>query len=93
MARTQLSATQILNRSLQEEDMDITTPGKAMITRVVAGTGITLSSTGIDPGTGVVTINSTGSTNTNNNNHDRNVDGGHPSSLYLPSQVINGGGP
>lgn len=37
--------------------LDITTPGKAVITKAVAGVGIALDSTGVDDGTGFVTLN------------------------------------
>lgn len=56
MARTQLSGLAIANGSLQREDMDITTPGNAMITKVIAGTTMQITSTGSDDGTGDVTI-------------------------------------
>lgn len=56
MGRTQVSAKQLLNGSLQREDMDITTPGNAMLVQVVAGDEIVLESTGGDEGTGVVTV-------------------------------------
>jgi hypothetical protein len=92
MARTQLNARQLLNGTIQQEDIDTTTTGKAMITKVVPGVGITLSSTGVDPGTGIVTINAIGGSGSVVH-HDRNVDGGCPSSVYLPNQVVNGGGP
>lgn len=41
-------------------DLNTTLAGSAVITRVLAGTGVTLSSTGVDVGTGDVTINATG---------------------------------
>ena len=56
MGRTLLSAKEIGN--VQRHEFDITTSGEAVIRKVIAGTGVTISSTGIDAGTGDVTINS-----------------------------------
>jgi hypothetical protein len=61
MARTQLRGTQVLDSDITKDDLNITLPGKAVICQVHAGTGITLSSTGVDPGTGDVTINAVNS--------------------------------
>jgi len=58
MGRTLLTTREI--GSVQRNDFDTTTSGQAVTTRIIAGTGITLSSTGVDTGTGDVTINSTG---------------------------------
>jgi hypothetical protein len=87
MARTQLNARQLKDGDIQNVDMDIITPGLAVVTKLVAGTGVTFDSTGVDEGTGVVTINATNSV------FGKNVDGGHPASVYLPSQNLNGGTP
>lgn len=57
MGRTQLSTREI--GSVQRNDFDITTSGQAVITKIVAGTNVSLSSTGVDAGTGDVTINVT----------------------------------
>lgn len=56
MARTQLNARQILDGDIQKTDLDTHTPGQAVITRLVAGVGVSLQSTGVDTGTGDVTI-------------------------------------
>lgn len=127
MARTQLSGLAIANGSLQREDMDITTPGNAMITKVIAGSTMKITSTGGDAGTGDVTIEVsdavkthvesthapadaqkneyitkaeieaklTGeiSSHTHAASSSRNIDGGSPDSIYLASQVIDGGNP
>ena len=45
---------------VQRSELDVSTAGQAVLRKVIAGTGITLSATGIDAGTGDVTINSTG---------------------------------
>lgn len=55
MAATQLSSKDI--GSVQRNDFDITTTGQAVITKIIAGTNITISQTGVDNGTGDVTIN------------------------------------
>lgn len=57
MGRTQISGEQILDQSIKRADLDTTTPGNAIVTKLVAGTGISLNSTGVDAGTGDVTIN------------------------------------
>jgi hypothetical protein len=64
MAKTQVRGPQILDGSVQRADLDdgiasgIT--GVAVVRKIVQGTGITLSSTGFDSGTGDVTINASG---------------------------------
>jgi hypothetical protein len=61
MARTQITGYQVLDQSINRDDVDITTAGKALITKILAGSGIIIdSSTGVDSGTGDVTISSTG---------------------------------
>lgn len=59
MARTQVRASQLLDGSLQRVDVDTTTPGQALVTRLIAGSGIEFTSTGVDSGTGDVTIRAT----------------------------------
>lgn len=59
MPRTLLTSKEIGN--VQRNDLDVSTAGEAVITKVIAGTGISLSSTGVDAGTGDVVINSTSS--------------------------------
>lgn len=57
MSRTQLTGLAIQDGSLQRADMDITTPGQAMITKVIAGSTMKITSkTGADDGTGDVTL-------------------------------------
>ena len=57
MARTQIRAHQILDGGIQREDLNTTDSGKALITKIIAGTNINISETGVDSGTGDVTIN------------------------------------
>ena len=59
MSRTQLTGSQVSDYSIQRHDLDSITPGQAVVTRLVAGKYIELISTGIDSGTGDVTVNST----------------------------------
>ena len=58
MAATQLSSNEI--GSVQRNDFDIITSGQAVITKIIAGTNHSITSTGVDPGTGDVTINFSG---------------------------------
>jgi hypothetical protein len=57
MASTNIRGTQILDDSVGRADIDTTTAGQAAITKIIAGTNVTLSYTGADPGTGDVTVN------------------------------------
>ena len=59
MARTQVTGLQILDGSIKRDDLDIATNGQAVVRRIIAGTNINISSTGVDTGTGDVTINAT----------------------------------
>jgi hypothetical protein len=56
MAQTLIRGTQVLDGSIQRPDLDTTTAGKAVIAKIVQGSGISLSSTGADSGTGDVTV-------------------------------------
>jgi hypothetical protein len=57
MARTQIRTGDIGDGSVNRDDLDITTAGKAVIRKIIQGTGVTIGSTGADSGTGDVTIN------------------------------------
>lgn len=60
MAKTQVRATQLRNNTIQSEDIDITTTGKSLITKISsADNSLTLTSSGADPGTGVVDLSLT----------------------------------
>lgn len=63
MAVTGLRGRQILDDSVVRGDLNTTSAGDAVIRKIIAGTGVTISSTGVDAGTGDVTINATGSAN------------------------------
>jgi hypothetical protein len=57
MARTQLTGQQVLDGTVQRADLDAVTAGSAVIKKIIAGTNVTITSTGVDAGTGDVTIN------------------------------------
>lgn len=56
MARTQVRTQQVEDGGIQRADLNTVTPGSAVIAKAVAGSGISLASTGADTGTGDVTI-------------------------------------
>ena len=56
MAGVQLSGKQVKDGSIQRVDIDVVTTGSALITKVVGSARVTLSSTGVDAGTGDVTL-------------------------------------
>lgn len=56
MGITLITDGQILDQGITRADLNTTTTGHAIITKAIAGQGISLSSTGIDEGTGDVTI-------------------------------------
>jgi hypothetical protein len=60
MAVTNIRGQQILNGDVGREDLNTTSTGRAVVTKIIAGTNVTISSTGVDTGTGDVTINATG---------------------------------
>lgn len=76
MPATTLRGAQVRDGTVQRADLDITTVGNAVIRKLVQGSGVTLSSTGADAGTGDVTINATG-------NFDPSVD-----AVFTASQSI-----
>ena len=57
IADNAVGSEQILNSSIKKEDINISSPNNAIVTKVIAGTNISISSTGVDTGTGDVTIN------------------------------------
>lgn len=64
MAATQVKTEQIFNDGVTRDDLNAVTVGKAVVKKLIAGTNVTLSSTGADAGTGDVTINATGGSGT-----------------------------
>jgi hypothetical protein len=56
MARTRIGAAQIRDGGINREDINTNEAGHALITKAVQGDDITLSSTGVDSGTGDVTF-------------------------------------
>lgn len=57
MPRTEAKSLQIKDGQVKRQDLDTTTSGQAVVTKIVAGNNVTISSTGADAGTGDVTIN------------------------------------
>jgi hypothetical protein len=57
MAKTEIRSAQIKDSTVNRDDLDTATTGKAVVAKIIAGTNITLGSTGVDAGTGDVTIN------------------------------------
>jgi len=57
MGQTQLPGTRITDATIRRSDLDTVTAGEAVIRKVLAGTNVTITSTGTDDGTGDVTIN------------------------------------
>jgi hypothetical protein len=55
MAQTTLNTQQF--NGVQRDDLDVTTSTKAVIAKVIQGSGVSISSTGVDSGTGDVTVN------------------------------------
>lgn len=60
MATTTVTGEQIKDNTVGRDDLIIATAGKAVVRKLVAGTNISLTSTGADAGTGDVTIDATG---------------------------------
>ena len=57
MSRTEIDGDQIYDGSVQKKDIDITTVGESVITSLaIIGTGITLTETGADSGTGIASL-------------------------------------
>lgn len=57
MATTRVSDDQILDGGVTRADLNVASAGSAVITKLIAGTGVSISSTGADAGTGDVTVN------------------------------------
>lgn len=59
MGPTRISSREIRNAEVTKDDINITDTNKALIQQVLAGVGISLDWTGVDEGTGIVTISAT----------------------------------
>jgi len=62
MSGTEIKSSQIKDGEVKRADLNTSTTGSAVVTKLVAGTGISFSSTGVDAGTGDVTITAAGGT-------------------------------
>lgn len=60
MAQTLFGGSQVRDGSIGRSDLNVTIAGESVIRKIIAGTNVTISSTGVDEGTGDVTINATG---------------------------------
>lgn len=57
MARTQIPTRQIGDQQVTRPDLNVDVVGEAVAAKIIAGTNVTITETGADPGTGDVTIN------------------------------------
>jgi hypothetical protein len=57
MSRTQVKSKQLLDEGVKRADLNSTEAGSAVIKKLLAGNYITIGSTGVDEGTGDVTVN------------------------------------
>ena len=60
MPKTEVRSAQIKDATVGRSDVNVATPGEAVVAKIVAGTGVSISSTGADTGTGDVTITASG---------------------------------
>lgn len=56
MPKTTLTTEDIRDQEITRDDLNTTTPGKAVVYQIRAGSNIVLASTGADEGTGRVTV-------------------------------------
>ena len=56
MSNTAIRSRQIGTQEVQRTNLDVTNSSKAVVAKVAAGSGVSISSTGVDSGTGDVTI-------------------------------------
>lgn len=63
--RTEIRTNQIEDGGVTRDDLNTADTGKAVVRKIIQGTGISISSTGVDSGTGDVEINATGGGVTN----------------------------
>ena len=55
-----LKSEQIKDGEVKRDDINVDETGQAVIRKIIAGTGVIITSTGVDAGTGDVTIQATG---------------------------------
>lgn len=58
MTKTTVRGEQITDDTVYREDLNTDTAGRAVVRKILAGFGVTISSTGVDSGTGDVTVTS-----------------------------------
>jgi len=63
MPLTQIPTSQVKDGTINRDDLDVTTVGKAVIRKLASGSGLSLASTGVDTGTGDVTVSAPNSAN------------------------------
>jgi len=56
MTQTQIKSSQLQDGGIQREDINVSVSGHALTTKITAGNGLTESHTGVDAGTGDVTL-------------------------------------
>ena len=56
MPKTQVRSQQLEDEGVKRDDLNSTTTGQAVVKKLVEGTGVQLTSTGVDSGTGDVTV-------------------------------------
>ena len=56
MPSSGVRSSQIRDGEVWRDDLNTTTPGQAVVRKIIAGTGVNISETGVDTGTGDVTI-------------------------------------
>lgn len=55
--RTTISSKQIRDGQVSRDDLNVTEPGQAVVSKIIAGDNVTITETGADTGTGDVTVN------------------------------------
>lgn len=60
MSETKVRGSQLKDETVGRDQLNQSTPGQAVVRKIIAGAGIEIISTGVDDGTGDVTIISTG---------------------------------
>jgi hypothetical protein len=88
MPRTEVRSAQIKDATVGRSDLDTATAGSAVVAKIVAGTGVSLSWTGADSGTGDVTVSATGSAA---NHHTTHEPGGTDALTALSAAILTTG--